>query len=87
MEMVKLKMGKTYKTFLSFIGLLILIMVGLGVTYLFYDKIIEPESDIEVTGSLSINYIDFNISLISESILFAITISAFFLNDSKFDSL
>ena len=58
MEMVKLKMGKTYKTFLSFIGLLILIMVGLGVTYLFYDKIIEPESDIEVTGSLSINYID-----------------------------
>jgi len=58
MEMVKLKMRTIYKSFLSFIGLLIFIISILGISYLFYDKVIEPESDIEVTGSLSINYID-----------------------------
>ena len=58
MEMVKLKMRTIYKSFLSFIGFLLLIVVALGITYLFYDKVLENESDIEVTGSLSINYID-----------------------------
>lgn len=58
MEMVKLKMRTIYKSFLSFIVFLLLIVVSLGITYLFYDKVLENESDIEVTGSLSINYID-----------------------------
>lgn len=58
MEMVKLKMRTIYKSFLSFIGLLIVLASILGITYLLYDKMIEDDSDVEVTGSLSINYID-----------------------------
>ena len=58
MTMVKLKMRAIYKSFLSFIGFLIVIGVALGVIYLFYDKVSDIGSDIEVNGSLSINYID-----------------------------
>jgi len=58
MIMVKLKMRKIYKAFLSFIGFLIMVAIALGVLYLFYDKVIEIDSDIEVAGNLSINYID-----------------------------
>lgn len=57
MVMVKLKMRAIYKSFLSFIGFLILIAALIGVLYLFYDKKIDLDSDIEVTGNLSINYI------------------------------
>ena len=58
MIMVKLKMRTIYKSFLSFIGFLILAASILGISYLFYDKVLESDSDIEVTGALSINYID-----------------------------
>ena len=58
MEMVKLKMRTVYKTFLTIIGFLILLTGILGTSYLFYDKIVETDSDIEVNGLLSINYID-----------------------------
>lgn len=58
MIMVKLKMRAIYKTFLSLIGLLIILMLSLGALYLFGDKISEIDSDVEVTGNLSINYID-----------------------------
>jgi len=56
--MVKLKMRTIYKSFLSFIAFLIIVASALGIAYLFYDKVIETDSDIEVTGSLSINYMD-----------------------------
>jgi len=75
MIMVKLKMRAIYKAFLSFIGFLILIATFMGVLYLFYDKIVELESDIEVTGNLSINYIDgksFNVNDI-RTIKFSVT--------------
>lgn len=58
MEMVKLKMRSIYKSFLSIIGFLLLLIVILGIIYLFYDKVVESDSDIEVDGTLSINYID-----------------------------
>lgn len=58
MIMVKLKMRMIYKAFLTFIGCLIMLAIGLGVLYYFNNKIFEAESDIEVTGELSINYID-----------------------------
>ncbi|MBE6156863.1 MAG: hypothetical protein E7161_03860 [Firmicutes bacterium] len=58
MVMVKLKMRAVYKTFLSLIGFFILVAAITGILYLFYDKIVEFDSDIEVTGNLSINYID-----------------------------
>lgn len=58
MVMVKLKMRTIYKSFLSFIGFLIIVASILGISYLFYDKVLESDSDIEVTGALSINYID-----------------------------
>lgn len=58
MVMVKLKMRTIYKSFLSLIGLLIIIATILGIAYLFYDKVVDIGSDVEVTGSLSINYID-----------------------------
>lgn len=75
MEMVKLKMRTIYKSVLSFIGFLILIGVVLGVSYLFYDKVLEDNSDIEVTGSLSINYINGKIINVTESnrLTFSIT--------------
>ena len=57
-RLVKLKMRKIYKLGLSFVGLLIFLTSFLGVCYLFYDKVIDPSNDIEVNGSLSINYVD-----------------------------
>lgn len=55
--LVKLKMKRVYKMFLCFISLLIFISVGIGVVYLSFDKIYSKESDIDVNGSISINYI------------------------------
>lgn len=78
MEMVKLKMRTIYRSFLSFIGFLIIVVSILGITYLCYDKVVEMDSDIEVTGSLSINYIDgkkINIEE-EETIKFSITNSS-----------
>lgn len=46
-----------YKSFLTFIGFLILFLLGLGILYFAYYKI-SNSSDIEVNGNLSINYID-----------------------------
>jgi len=57
MVMVKLKMKAIYKSFLSLIGFLIVLAGILGTMYLFYDKVIESDSDVEVSGDLSINYI------------------------------
>lgn len=56
--LVKLKMKKIYKTFLSFIGTLIILVGFVGIAYLFYDKVLESDSDIEVNGALSINYVN-----------------------------
>lgn len=58
MEMVKLKMRTRYKSILSFIGILIFLISLIGIIYLFYDKVVEFDSDIEANGVLSINYID-----------------------------
>ena len=55
--LVKLKMKKSYKVFLIFISLLIIISIGIGIVYLSFDKIFVKESDIDVKGSLSINYV------------------------------
>lgn len=78
MTMVKLKMRAIYKSFLSFIGFLIVIGISLGVLYLFYDKVSEIGSDIEVNGNLSINYIDGKNFLASdkEIIKFSVTNSS-----------
>jgi len=58
MVMVKLKMKTIYKSFLTFIGFLIITAIVIGVLYLFYDKVAGLDSDIEVAGNLSINYVD-----------------------------
>ena len=58
MMMVKLKMKSIYKTILSFIGILIIASIIMGISYMFYDRVIEADSDIEVNGLLSINYIN-----------------------------
>lgn len=58
MEMVKLKMRTRYKSILSFIAILIFLISLIGIIYLFYDKVVEFDSDIEANGVLSINYID-----------------------------
>lgn len=57
MELVKLKMKGSYKTFLIFLAIIILMLSSLGIMYLFYDKLENPSADIEVDGALSINYI------------------------------
>ena len=56
--LVKLKMKPIYKNSLSFIGLLILAALTIGILYLFYDKVIDNDGDIEANGVLTINYID-----------------------------
>ena len=58
MTMVKLKMRAIYKSLLTLVGFLIIISISIGILYIFYDKVIEPDSDIEVFGNLSINFID-----------------------------
>lgn len=55
--MVKLKMRAIYKVFLSLIGFLIGMTVALGVMFLLREKVSKNDSDIEVAGNLSINYI------------------------------
>ena len=47
-----------YKRSLSFIALLIVIVGCIGVGYLFYDKVISPETLVVVNDELSINYLD-----------------------------
>ena len=72
--LVKLKMKKGYKRSLSFLSILIISIASLGVGYLFYDKVIK-DSDIEVNGALSINYISgksFNIKN-NETIKFSVS--------------
>ncbi len=72
--LVKLKMKKGYKRSLSFLSILIIAIASLGVGYLFYDKVIK-DSDIEVNGALSINYISgksFNIKN-NETIKFSVS--------------
>ncbi len=72
--LVKLKMKKGYKRSLSFLSILIIAIAFLGVGYLFYDKVIK-DSDIEVNGALSINYISgksFNIKN-NETIKFSVS--------------
>lgn len=78
MELVKLKMRARYKTAMAIIAVLIALLLLLGITYLFYDKVLDSDSDIEVTGALSINYMDgkrINVSA-SETVNFSITNSA-----------
>lgn len=56
--LVKLKMKNIYKNFLTFIGLLIVLVSIIGIMYLSYDFNSLFDSDIEVVGVLSINYIN-----------------------------
>jgi len=58
MELVKLKMRTVYKMFLSILAVLIILVASLGITYLFSDRIISSDLDIEVTKNLSINYLN-----------------------------
>lgn len=58
MELVKLKMKKIYKVFLSLIFLLILLMLVIGIIYITTGRMPKFMSDIEVYDSLSVNYID-----------------------------
>ena len=55
--LVKLKMRKKYKFFLVLIGLLLITTLGAGILFMSYDYLFNKESDIEVKGSISINYI------------------------------
>lgn len=47
-----------YKRSLTFIALLIIIIACIGIGYLFYDRVIHPETDVAVIDELSINYLD-----------------------------
>ncbi len=58
MELVKLKMKKSYKAFLILLSILIILLLVVGVLYLFYDKIDKGGLPIEADGDISINYID-----------------------------
>ncbi len=54
--LVKLKMKKRYKSVLSIVGLLLILVLVIGVAYLFYDKVLA--TPVYVDGELTINYID-----------------------------
>lgn len=47
-----------YKRSLTFIALLIALVGCIGIGYLFYDKVISPETLVVVSDELSINYLD-----------------------------
>ncbi len=51
-------MRRKYKRILYFIAFLILACVVLGVSYLFYDHVINVGTEVEIVEELSINYID-----------------------------
>ena len=51
-------MRLVYKRSLTFIALLIIGIACIGIGYLFYDKVIHPETDVAVIDELSINYLD-----------------------------
>lgn len=51
-------MRLVYKRSLTFIALLIIIIACIGIGYLFYDRVIHPETDVAVIDELSINYLD-----------------------------
>lgn len=55
--LVKLKMKKNYKVFLTIIAFLICVSLIIGVVYLSYDKIFIKDSDIDVYGDISVNYL------------------------------
>jgi len=54
-------MSKAYKFTLTFITLLIIASIILGVTYLFYDKEVSESTIVLVDGNLSINFLDGNV--------------------------
>ena len=47
-----------YKRSLFLIGVLIIGIALIGIGYLFYDKVIHPETEVVVSNELSINYLD-----------------------------
>ena len=47
-----------YKRSLFLIGVLIIGIALIGIGYLFYDKVIHPETEVVVSDELSINYLD-----------------------------
>ena len=58
MTLVKLKMRPIYKSFLAFIGIIILLILSIGVYYFIIDRSPKSSADIIVIGDLSVNYID-----------------------------
>ena len=54
-------MSKAYKSALTFICLLIVVSISLGIAYLFYDKDVSESTIVLVDGNLSINYLDGNV--------------------------
>ncbi len=50
-------MQKKYKNILSFIAILLLVCIVIGVLYLFYEKVTDDDYDVSVVGELSINYL------------------------------
>ena len=69
MVTVKLKMRSIYKAFLGLIGFLLLAIISIAFLYFFYDKITSIDSDIEVAGNLSINYISGKNILVEDSLI------------------
>ncbi len=56
--LVKLKMKFIYKAFLWLVAILVVLTSSIGIMYMFYEKVIDYDGNIEVNGALSINYID-----------------------------
>ena len=47
-----------YKRSLTFIALLIVVIGLIGIGYLFYDRVLDPKTEVVVNDELSINYLD-----------------------------
>ena len=54
-------MSKVYKSALTFICLLIIVSISLGIAYLFYDKDVSESTIVLVDGNLSVNFLDGNV--------------------------
>lgn len=62
-----------YKRSLMFIALLIIVIAFIGIGYLFYDKVIHPETEVVVNDELSINYLDGNTIINNGDFRFSVT--------------
>lgn len=74
--LVKLKMKPIYKSFLTVIALMLIVMVSIGIIYLLYFNNFIKTSDVDVSDYLSVNYMNGKSFAIDKEKNFSFTITS-----------